>query len=303
MPRTCRGGWEFSPTGVQPLDLSKCSPKGLKEATEAARSLVTHPVGSVTPAAVAKDPPRREIRDVLKSGYAPGSAGDRAFTALHRVEVHDDPANSHADNENIFRAANVAQASRSPRFGYRAGEDIKRYDDLKESERAVEDQRLADDVASLADLCGESQYYVLDDLEALAEDRGVSIRETVDMVIAETDALAREHGISFRDAIGILMERGQDALAELEDEETSLNLEASRERFHRELTERVRAQLQGIRDGIQGAVRKKRAPGASAASGGARPDNSFKPSPRKQRDHITTAPRMRARMTGHLPGF
>jgi hypothetical protein len=53
------------------------------------------------------DRPRKELRDVLKSGFVPGSEGDRAFAAIHRVNVWDDPANSHSDNEAIFRATSI----------------------------------------------------------------------------------------------------------------------------------------------------------------------------------------------------
>jgi len=85
----------------------------------------------------------REVREVLKSGDVPGSPGDRAFAALHRVEVWDDPSMSHTDNERIFRGANIAQSSRSPSYGYRAGEDARRYDALKEG-AWVTDEELAE---------------------------------------------------------------------------------------------------------------------------------------------------------------
>jgi hypothetical protein len=58
------------------------------------------------------DRPRKELRDILKSGFVPGSEGDRAFAAIHRVNVWDDPANSHSDNEAIFRATNI----KGPRY-------------------------------------------------------------------------------------------------------------------------------------------------------------------------------------------
>lgn len=79
------------------------------------------------------------VRDVLQSGYVPGSEGDRAFAALHRVEVHDDPAMSHEENENVFRAANVRgpvrkretpSAELKERAGFVTGSEIQPLRDL-----------------------------------------------------------------------------------------------------------------------------------------------------------------------------
>jgi hypothetical protein len=109
----------------------------------------------------------REVRDVLRSGDVPGSAGDRAFAALHRVEVWDDPSMSHVDNERVFRATDIAQSSRSPNHGYRAGEDAKKYDDLKEG--YVSDEELAEFD------CGETLL-----LQSLAEMTDEEFDEFVD---------------------------------------------------------------------------------------------------------------------------
>jgi hypothetical protein len=56
------------------------------------------------------DKPRKELRDILKSGFVPGSEGDKLFARLHKVECWDDPANSHSGNEEIFRASNITPA-------------------------------------------------------------------------------------------------------------------------------------------------------------------------------------------------
>jgi hypothetical protein len=46
----------------------------------------------------------KNTRDVLRSGYVPGSEGDRAFAALHKVEVWDDP---NGNDEKVFKATNI----------------------------------------------------------------------------------------------------------------------------------------------------------------------------------------------------
>jgi hypothetical protein len=51
---------------------------------------------------------KTSVRDMLKSGYVPGSKGDRMFAALHRVEVHDDPS---GNGDDVFRGSNVRHAT------------------------------------------------------------------------------------------------------------------------------------------------------------------------------------------------
>jgi hypothetical protein len=51
---------------------------------------------------------KTSVRDMLKSGYVPGSEGDRLFAALHRVEVHDDPA---GNGDDVFRGSNIRHAT------------------------------------------------------------------------------------------------------------------------------------------------------------------------------------------------
>ena len=81
----------------------------LRPLTAAEASLRTHAVTDVTPTSVRDDPPRQTLRtDLLKSGYVPGSEGDKLFVAAHGgMNVWDDPSMSHADNERLFRATNV----------------------------------------------------------------------------------------------------------------------------------------------------------------------------------------------------
>jgi hypothetical protein len=112
----------------------------LHEDTEAARSLSTHYRGreSDEPEMALKNQPRvfrRTLKDILQSGFTTGSAGDKAFAALHRVERWDD-ANGNGDE--VFNGSNVKQSSRSPRYGYKAGEDAQHYDDLKERSPILE---------------------------------------------------------------------------------------------------------------------------------------------------------------------
>jgi hypothetical protein len=72
---------------------------------------------------------KRTVIDILRSGYTPGSRADRAFAALHRVERWDDAS---GNGDEVFDGSNVRQVSRSPRYGYKTGEDTKKYDNLKE---------------------------------------------------------------------------------------------------------------------------------------------------------------------------
>jgi hypothetical protein len=118
--------------------------------------------------------PRREVRDVLRSGDVPGSAGDRAFAAIHRVEVWDDPSNDAETNDVIFRGSNIGQSSRSPNHGYRAGEDAKKYDDLKEG--YVSDEELAE---------FDNTWAKTELLEAIAEMTDEEFDEYVDSLTDE----------------------------------------------------------------------------------------------------------------------
>ena len=90
------------PDAVEPL-------RPLNEVTAAQASLRTHAVSDVTPASVKADPPKQTLRqDLLRSGYVPGSEGDRLFVAAHGgVNVWDDPGMSHDENERTFRATNI----------------------------------------------------------------------------------------------------------------------------------------------------------------------------------------------------
>jgi hypothetical protein len=85
--------------------------------------------GSEQPILEGLAPLKREMVDVLRSGYVPGSEGDRAYAAIHRVERWSDPA---GNGDEVFCGSNIKQASRSPNYGYRAGEDEKHYDQLSE---------------------------------------------------------------------------------------------------------------------------------------------------------------------------
>jgi hypothetical protein len=112
----------------------------LHEDTESARTLSTHYRGSESdePTMALKHQPkafRRTLKDILQSGFKPGSAGDRAFAALHKVERWDD---ANGNDDAVFNGSNVKQSSRSPRYGYKAGEDAQHYDDLKERSPILE---------------------------------------------------------------------------------------------------------------------------------------------------------------------
>jgi hypothetical protein len=90
--------------------------------------------GAEQPILEGLQPLKREVRDVLRSGLTPDSPASAAFAAIHKVEVWDDPAMSPEDNDKTFRASNITQSSRSPRYGYKTGQDAQKYDDLQEGE-------------------------------------------------------------------------------------------------------------------------------------------------------------------------
>jgi hypothetical protein len=71
-----------SPNGPQPLDLS-----GLREHWCAMAEEKAALNEQQKDSSFFGFKPRREIRSILRSGDVPGSAGDRAFAALHDVEV------------------------------------------------------------------------------------------------------------------------------------------------------------------------------------------------------------------------
>jgi hypothetical protein len=103
--------------------------------TSAADTLSTHYRGreSDEPEMALKNQPcffRRTLKDILQSGFTPGSAGDKAFAALHKVERWDD---ANGNDDAVFNGSNVTQASRSPRYGYKTGEDAQHYDNLGET--------------------------------------------------------------------------------------------------------------------------------------------------------------------------
>jgi hypothetical protein len=111
----------------------------INEETDAAKSLSTHYRGSQSskPSMALSWQPKstkRTLKDILRSGYVPGSKGDEMFAALHRVEVTDDPNNG----DDVFTGSNVQQYSRSPRYGYKSGEDARNYD-LKEKSTPIMD--------------------------------------------------------------------------------------------------------------------------------------------------------------------
>jgi hypothetical protein len=102
--------------------------------TSAADTLSTHYRGreSDEPEMALKNQPcffRRTLKDILQSGFTPGSAGDKAFAALHKVERWDD---ANGNDDAVFNGSNVT-ASRSPRYGYKTGEDAQHYDNLGET--------------------------------------------------------------------------------------------------------------------------------------------------------------------------
>jgi hypothetical protein len=160
----------------------------LSEETAAANTLRTYEVRSVTPASIAADPPRQTLRaNLLRSGYVPGSAGDRAFIAAHGgVNVYDDPALSHAENEEIFRATNI----RRQRLSTSTSET---YDgNIRE-----EDEALAADIVELMQVYGcTSLDETIAGLERVQSDCGISLREAVTAGIrAAARANAPEGGV------------------------------------------------------------------------------------------------------------
>jgi hypothetical protein len=73
---------------------------------------------------------KKTLKDILRSSFVPGSKGDRMFAALHKVELTPD---ANGNDDAVFNGSNVSQYSRSPRYGYRTGEDAKHYDHLGET--------------------------------------------------------------------------------------------------------------------------------------------------------------------------
>jgi hypothetical protein len=51
---------------------------------------------------------KKSVIDVLRSGYVPGSEGDRMFAALHRVERWEDPS---GNGDDVFKGSNVRHAT------------------------------------------------------------------------------------------------------------------------------------------------------------------------------------------------
>jgi hypothetical protein len=87
--------------------------------------------GSSQPILEGLVPLKKDMITPLRSGLELQSPADKAFVALHRVERWADPA---GNGDEVFCGSNVKQASRSPNYGYKTGEDAKHYDDLSESE-------------------------------------------------------------------------------------------------------------------------------------------------------------------------
>ena len=181
--------------------------------TAAERTLRTHAVTDVTPASVRADPPKQTLRrDLLRSGYVPGSEGDRLFVAAHGgVNVWDDPNLSHGENERLFRAADVRrQRQRSSTPESFTG---------NLSEEQVGD--LANDVLTLSRLHGTTLQETLDEVEELANDYDLTPNEVVQALL-DDDLLS-------------------DEVEELPSREEALG------RIHRKLTERVNEQLSDLR--------------------------------------------------------
>jgi hypothetical protein len=51
---------------------------------------------------------KKSVIDVLRSGYTPGSEGDRMFAALHRVERWEDPS---GNGDEVFKGSNIRHAT------------------------------------------------------------------------------------------------------------------------------------------------------------------------------------------------
>jgi len=171
----------------QPARLS-ASPNGPEPLRVAAASLRVHPVGDVTPASVVADPPRQTLRtDMLTSGYVPGSQSDKLFAALHAVNVHDDPNQSHEENERIFRGIGIKR-QRLP------ASTRETYDrNLRET-----DEELARDVVELAAIADTTVNETMRALECVMDDHDISLREALDALLDEepaqsADEFLRDH--------------------------------------------------------------------------------------------------------------
>ncbi len=253
----------------------------LRPLTAAEASLRTHRVTDVTPASVKTDPPRQTLRqDLLRSGYVPGSAGDRLFVAAHGgVNVWDDPSMSHEENERLFRATDVRR--QRPR-----GSTPERFTgNLTEAEREEQVGDLASDVMALSRLNGATLQETLDAVDVIADDYDLTPGEVV-RALLDDDLLS-------------------DEVEELPSREEALG------RIHSKLVARVQEQVSSIRtkaprSGLGKSISsakapegKVSAPGSSTASSRPKPDHSFKPDGKKRRgsDGITTAPTARE----HVP--
>ena len=262
------------PDAVEPL-------RPLNGATAAQASLRTHAVSDVTPASVKADPPKQTLRqDLLRSGYVPGSEGDRLFVAAHGgVNVWDDPGMSHDENERTFRATNIRQQR------LRGSTPESFTGNLTEVEGKEQD-RLADDLVTLATRDGISLEEATDSVDAVSEDLELSQREVLDALLADDDEVPSEEAI-------------------LEAVNGPRSLEAIEKELHRDLITRVNEQLADARSGIRKAAKapvgiERKSKGApSTASGGPRPDCRFKPDGKKRKGSggITTAPTARE----HVP--
>ena len=261
------------PDAVEPL-------RPLNEVTAAQASLRTHAVSDVTPASVKADPPKQTLRqDLLRSGYVPGSEGDRLFVAAHGgVNVWDDPGMSHDENERTFRATNIRrQRPRSSTPENFTG-------NLSEEQVG----ELTNDVMALSRLHGATLQETLDGIEELANDYDLTPREVVQALL-DDDLLS-------------------DEVEELPSRDEALD------RIRRKLVARVNEQLADLKSGARtkapvGELEKPprtkapegkvSAPGPSTASGGPRPDRRFKPDGKKRKGSggITTAPTTRE----HVP--
>ena len=257
------------PDAVEPL-------RPLNEVTAAQASLRTHAVSDVTPASVKADPPKQTLRqDLLRSGYVPGSEGDRLFVAAHGgVNVWDDPGMSHDENERTFRATNIRrQRPRSSTPENFTG-------NLSEEQVG----ELTNDVMALSRLNGATLQETLDEIEELASDYDLTPCEVVQALL-DDDLLS-------------------DEVDELPSRDEALD------RIRRKLVARVNEQLADLKSGARtkapvGGLEKPprtnapegkvSAPGPSTASGGPRPDRRFKPDGKKRKgsDGITTAPSAR----------
>ncbi len=250
----------------------------LRPLTAAEASLRMHRVTDVTPASVKTDPPRQTLRqDLLRSGYVPGSVGDRLFVSAHGgVNVWDDPSMSHEENERFFRATDVRrQRPRSSTPESFTG-------NLVEAER----DRLVDDLATIAARDGLSLEEAMDLVDAVSEDLELSPRLVLDALLADDDEVPSEEAI-------------------LEAVNGPRSLGAIERELHRDLITRVNEQLADARSGIRKAakapvgVERKSKGSPRTASGGPRPDRRFKPDGEKRKgsDGISMTPTARE----HVP--